>query len=70
MQTDSNKITTLCIIWLFILHVDTSEVSVSDPETPEDERKDVFGGDLSCKYSQSVQLIIMIVANDTYFIQR
>ena len=33
------------MIWLFILHVATSEVSLSDPEAPEDERKDVFGGD-------------------------
>jgi len=36
----------------FILHVDTSEVkhNLSDPETPEDERKTVFGGNYSPTY--------------------
>ena len=51
----------------FILHVDTSEVkhNLSDPETPEDERKNVFGGNYSPTYvyTQSV-LQRLIVANN------
>ena len=54
------------MLLLFMFHVDTGEVKydLSDPETPEEERKNVFGGNYSptC-YTLTVHQRL-IIAND------